>query len=124
MPDITYAGKSEGDAFDLYHLMADGDSDGQNRRPVLEILVDSDDHIWVAAIPTVYGPLLATLPQQTKGKVHRHTDHELAAAIGEDNATEICLGAVAAYVLPRVATLMARVYCPAKPVDITDEWPK
>ena len=106
MPDITYVGKSEGESFDLFYLMADGG------RPVLEILVDSDNKIWVAAVPTGYGSLLATLPQQTKGEAHRHTDEQLAEAIGYDNATEICLGAIAAYVVPRIATLMARVYCP------------
>ena len=106
MPDITYVGKSDGDYFDLYHLLADGDSNGQNRRPVMEILIDPFDQIWVCGVNGL------SIPQVTKGKVHRHTDHELAEAIGDDNATEICLGAVVNYVHPRIATLMARVYCP------------
>lgn len=115
MPDITYVGKSEGESFDLFHYLADGN------RPVLEILVDSDDKIWIAAVPTEYGPLLATLPQQTKGEAHRHTDEQLAQAIGFENATTICIGAIAAYVVPRIATLMARVYCPATPITVKGE---
>ena len=106
MPDITYVGKSDGDYFDLYHMLADGDSDGQNRRPVMEILVDPENHIWVCGINGL------SIPQVTKGKVHRHTDPELAPIIGDDNATEVCLGSIAQYVVPRIATLMARVYCP------------
>jgi len=98
--DITYVGRSEGDYFDLYHFLADG------QRPVLEILIDPANAIWVAGVTGL------SVPQVTKGQVHRHTDEELAAAIGEDNATTICLGSIAAYVVPRIATLMARVYCP------------
>lgn len=109
MPDITWVGKSEGDYFDLYHLLADGDSDGHNRRPVLEVLVSPDNKIWIAGCAG-YG---VPVPQETNGKVHRHVDAVLAEHIGEDNATEICIGSVAQYVLPRIATLMARVYCPA-----------
>lgn len=110
MPDITYAGQSDGGTFELFHLMADGDSDGQNRRPVLEILVDAEDKIWVAGVPSATVGLPATLPQVTKGTVHRHTDEQLEVA-GIDTSY-VCLGAVAAYVVPRIATLMARVYCP------------
>lgn len=109
MPDITYVGKSEGDYFDLYHLLADDQSpkrDGSERRPVLEVLVCPENKIWVAGVTGL------SVPQETHGRVHRHTDAELAKHIGEANATEICLGAVAAYVIPRAVTLMARVYCP------------
>lgn len=106
MPDITYAGKSEGDYFDLFHLMADGSSDGENRRPVLEILISPDDKIWIAGVDG-YGVMV---PQETNGKVHRHTDEEFEAK-GIDTEY-VCLGAVAGYIVPRIATMMARVYCP------------
>lgn len=116
MPDITYHGSSEGGTFEVFYLMADGDSDGQNRRPVLEVLVDRDDKIWIAAVQSPYVPAVSTLPQVTNGTVHRHTDEDLEAA-GVDSAC-VCLGAVMAYVFPRIATLMARVYCPAKPAIV------
>lgn len=98
--DITYVGKSNGDYFDLFHYLSDGN------RPVMEILVSPDNVIWIAGT-CGYG---VGVPQETKGRVHRHTDDELEAA-GIDTAY-VCLGAIAAYVVPRIATLMARVYCP------------
>lgn len=98
--DITYVGESDGDYFSLFHLLADGD------RPVLEILVDPYDQLWVAGMTGL------SIPQQTAGTVHRHCDESLAEAIGRDNATHICLGSIAAYVRPRVVDLLARVYCP------------
>jgi len=98
--DITYVGKSEGDYFDLYHYLSDGG------RPVMEILVSPDDKIWVAGC----GGFGQGVPQETKGTIHRHTDEQLEA-VGIDTAY-VCLGSVAAYVVPRIATLMARVYCP------------
>lgn len=97
--DITYVGTSGGGSFELYHFLADGN------RPVLEILVDRDDKIWICKIGE-------DMPQVTKGEVHRHLNEELAPVIGVENATEVCLGSIAAYVVPRIATLMARVYCP------------
>lgn len=100
MPDITYVGKSDGDYFDLFHYLSDGN------RPVLEILVSPDNEIYVAGVGG-YGQLV---PQLTKGTVHRHTDEQLEQA-GIDTEY-VCLGAVASYVVPRIATLMARVYCP------------
>lgn len=112
MPDITYVGKSEGDYFELFHLLADGDASGSGRRPVMEVLVDPEDKIWVSGVAG-YG---VTVPQETKGTVHRHTDEELEAA-GIDSQ-HVCLGAVMSYVVPRVATLMARVYCPATTPDL------
>ena len=100
MSDITYVGKSDGDYFDLFHYMSDGN------RPVLEILVDPSDKIWVSGV----GGYGVAVPQETKGQAHRHTDEQLEAA-GIDTE-HVCLGAIAAYVQPRIATLMARVYCP------------
>lgn len=98
--DITYVGKSEGDYFDLFHYLSDGN------RPVMEILVSPDNVIWIAGT----GGYGVGVPQETKGVVHRHTDDELEA-VGIDTEY-VCLGAIAAYVVPRIATLMARVYCP------------
>lgn len=105
MPDITYVGKSEGDYFDLFHLLADG-TDESTRRPVMEICISPDNEIYVSGV-NGYGVLV---PMLTKGKVHRHTDAELEQA-GIDTEY-VCLGSVMAYVKPRIATLMARVYCP------------
>jgi hypothetical protein len=107
VPDITYVGKSDGDYFDMFHYLADDQSekrDGSQRRPVMEILVDPTDSIWVCGVNGL------SIPQPTKGTVHRHTDEQFEAA-GID-ASYVCLGSVAAYVVPRIATLMARVYCP------------
>lgn len=107
IPDITYVGKSEGGYFDLFHMLADGDdSDGSNRRPVLEILVSPDDRIWIAGV----GGYGVAVPRETGGVAHRHRDEDLEAA-GIDTEY-VCLGAVMAYVIPRVASLMARAYCP------------
>jgi hypothetical protein len=97
--DITYVGKSEGSYFDLFHYLADGN------RPVLELLVCPENKIWIAATTGL------SVPQETKGVVHRHKDEELEAA-GVDTEY-ICHGSIAAYVVPRIGTLMARVYCPA-----------
>lgn len=96
--DITYVGKSNGDYFEVFHYLADGD------RPVMEILVCPDDKIWISATNGL------SIPQETKGAVHRHVDEQLEAA-GIDTEY-VCLGAIAAYVVPRIGTLMARVYCP------------
>ena len=87
MPDITYVGSSEGDYFELFHLLADGNSDGTNRRPVLEILISPDNKIWIAGVEG-HGN---GIPQETKGEVHRHTDAVLAAELGYDNATHVCM---------------------------------
>lgn len=106
MPDITYVGR-ENDT-DVFHVLADGDSDGANRRPVLKVLVDDTDRIWVAAIGE-------SLPILTRGEAHRHMDEELERS-GIDTRY-VCLGSVVAYVGPRIVTLMARVYCPR--VDVT-----
>lgn len=108
--DITYVGRSEGDYFDLYHVMTDVDEHGDESlnesRPMLEVLVDPDCAIWVAGV-SGYG---ISVPVRTSGRAHRHIDPELEAA-GIDTSI-ICLGSVGAYVRPRVGTLMARVYCP------------
>lgn len=99
--DITYEGVSQG--WEKFYFRADGD------RPVLEILIPGNDRIYVASVkdgdPVVY---------ETMGMVHRHTDEALEAA-GIDTQY-ICLGSVKSYVVPRIATLMARVYCPSTPV--------
>lgn len=97
--DVTYVGKSEGDYFDLFHFLADGD------RPVLEVLVDPYDQIWICGVTGL------SIPQVTLGKTHRHS-------IVDGVEPVICLKSVATYVVPRIATLMARVYCPAKPADL------
>lgn len=99
--DITYVGKSEGDYFDLYHLLSDGD------RPVLEVLVDPDNAIWVCGMNGL------SVPQVTNGKAHRH---EIAPGL----EPMICLKSVAQYIVPRGVTMMARVYFPA-PVESESE---
>lgn len=117
MPDITYVGKSEGDFFELFHMLADDISearDGSERRPVMEILIDPNDNIWISGVDG-YG---VPVPQMTHGKVHRHTDPELEEA-GIDTE-HVCQGAIAAYVVPRIATLMARVYCPRQTANAKD----
>ena len=105
--DIVYVGKSDGDYFELFHYLADGG------RPVMEILIDPENKIWVSGMTGL------SIPQVTKGEVHRHTDEYFEIA-GIDSEY-ICLGSIAAYVVPRIGTLMARVYCPA---DATKETKK
>lgn len=100
--DLTYVGKSDGDYFELFHFLADGN------RPVLEVLVAPDDIIWVSG---VHGMMM---PQSTKGKAHRHAPAEGLEPV-------ICLKSLALYVAPRIATLMGRVYCPNELVKQTDE---
>lgn len=129
MEGLHYAGESDGGSFHLFHYLADGKSDGTDSRPVLEVLVDSDDRIWVAGIATDDAPLLVTLPQRTNGSVHRHPlgelDDETAVMLNVTGSVEpvsgICVSSVYAYVYPRIATLMARVYCPAQRIDLADE---
>lgn len=125
---LHYVGKSEGDVFALFHYCADGKSDGSHSRPVLEVLVDDEDQIWVAAIPTKFTPFLGTMPQRTNGSAHRHPLNQLDVETAMDLSitgyveptTGICVASVLAYVHPRLATLMGRVYCPAKPLTVHD----
>lgn len=118
MPQIDYVGTNPL-GYDEFHLMADGNSDGSDRRPVLGIYVDTDDRIWISGVSD------ALNFQSTNGTVHRHDMDEIAAADPEMATmmdlcgavhNGICMGALAAYVVPRVATLMARVYVPKVPV--------
>lgn len=114
MPQIDYVGTNPL-GYDEFHLMADGNSDGSDRRPVLEIYVAQDNKIWIAGVekPETF--------QATNGTVHRHDMDEIAA-VDPEMATMmdlcgavhngICMGALTAYVIPRIATLMARVYVP------------
>jgi hypothetical protein len=97
--DITYVGKSDGDYFDLFHVIVDG-------RPVMEILVCPENTVWVAGV-SGFG---VAVPQQTAGVVHRHRD-EWFEQNGIDSE-HVCLGSIRAFVVPRIASLMARVYCP------------
>jgi hypothetical protein len=94
--DITYVGKSDGDYFDLYHFLADGN------RALLEILVSPDMSIWIAGV----GGFGIAVPQLTKGVAHSHS-------IVEGIEPVVCLKSVAGYVIPRISTLMGRVYVPA-----------
>lgn len=102
--NLTYVGKGENDV-DLFHFLADGD------RPVLTICVAHDDTIWVGPVDCKNWDL-----QKTKGVIHRHpldeSDEILSQAILGVPATNVCSGAIAQYILPRIATMMARVYCP------------
>ena len=109
MDNITYVGKGE-NAADLFHCIADGN------RPVMTIAVDIHDCIWI-------GPVNAkpSQMQKTKGVVHRHpldeSDEILSQAILGVPATDVCSGSIAQYIVPRTATMMARVYCPQVSVD-------
>jgi hypothetical protein len=106
--DMTYVGESEGGTFDLFHFLSDGN------RPVLEILVSKEDNsIWVAGIDTTY--ILTTLPQRTKGVAHRHPLETDGVTFGE----YVCMESVLVYILPRIVTMMARVYCPKDSTQVT-----
>jgi len=102
--DIKWIRRDSG--WHTFHMLADGN------RPVLAMFVNENDPelvIWVG------DPRLAHLiketwtgAQQTLGRAHTHPK------IDESGVTTIvCIGSIASYVLPRIATLMARVYLPA-----------
>jgi hypothetical protein len=99
--DITYV-RQDGN-FEVFHYLADGN------RPVLNILVDTLDQIWIAAVEPPLNYVTNT-PQLTKGVAHRHTD-EVLQTMGVTLET-VCLQSIAAYIVPRIGTMMARVYCP------------
>lgn len=96
--DVTYVGKSEGDYFELFHYLADGD------RPVLEILVDPESRVWIAGVTGL------SIPQDTGKKVHRHRDEELEAH-GIDTE-HVCTGGITIITALNIVDWMARVYCP------------
>lgn len=99
MDDITYVGQSEGNYFTLYHYLADGG------RPVMEILVDPDNEIWIAGVTGL------SIPQRTGFHVHRHRDHELEE-FGIDTE-HICIGSLNVVTSLHIIDFMARVYAPA-----------
>lgn len=83
----------------VFHFLADGN------RPVLEIYVDestdTDAKLPILINGVGKGP---DDIQQTKGTTH--------ADVSGDK-TRICMNCLAKYIVPRIATLMARVYVPA-----------
>lgn len=113
--NITYVGANGSDH--LFHFLADGD------RPVLEIYVDenaasnSDKPNLPIRINGVGHPLDNV--QVTKGLTHAEPVH--AVKDGQDGIElHICVGCLASYVLPRIVTLMARVYVPTVVDNVTD----
>ena len=102
--NLTYAGKDNENNSDIFHFLADGN------RPVLQIVVDSQDRMWIGPVKCLGWEM-----QLTKGTVHRHpTDEadEILANAMNLPVTDICMDAVVNYIVPRIATMMARVYCP------------
>ncbi len=93
MPGFAYVGKHE-TGMDLIHLLADGD------RPVLEVYVNSAGKIFVNGVGRPVDDM-----QLTKGEVHFH-EHE-----GQEI---VCPNAFMSYMIPRMHTLMARVYVPVE----------
>jgi hypothetical protein len=105
--DMMYVGRSEGDYFEVFHYLADDQSkerDGSGNRPVLEILVCPENKIWIAGVNGL------SIPQETNGRAHRHIDPQLEDA-GIDTE-HVCIASIIKYIVPRAATMMARVYCP------------
>jgi hypothetical protein len=104
MDGLEYVGKGENNS-DIFHCIADGN------RPVLEIAVDVQDNIWIGRVG-VSGFQM----QMTKGKIHRHpldeSDEILSQALIGEPPTDVCVDSIAQYIVPRIATMMARVYCP------------
>jgi len=94
---VSYVGKSEGDYFDLYHVVVED-------RPVLEILIDPEHYVWIAGMTGL------SVPQQTGVRIHTHTDPEFEAA-GIDTEM-ICFGGLVALAHLHGITWMARVYVP------------
>lgn len=123
MPTVEYV-QTWGQTGERFRLVTDGGT-----RPAMEILVDSDNSIYVA--PIVHDNLVpGTCVLQTKGKVHRHdSDQPILAEDGTPapdfeqiiiknhvlSPTGVCMSSIYSYVMPRVATLMARCYAPQLP---------
>ena len=108
--NLTYVGKDESDN-DLFHYLADGN------RPVMVIAVQPhNDSVWIGPVDAKGWQM-----QKTKGVVHRHpldeSDEILSQAILGVSATDVCVGSIMQYILPRIATMMARVYCPQVKAD-------
>jgi hypothetical protein len=104
--NMQYVGENAG-MFKIYFL-ADGD------RPVLEISVMKTD--GSVKVGRVDGPLDDILA--TKGMTH------IVDVITENGASKLpCMNCLAVYVVPRIVTLMARVYAPVQTglldVDLT-----
>lgn len=100
MTDITYVGRSEGDYFDLFHYIADGD------RPVMELLVDPDCNIWIAGVTGL------SIPQDTGFRVHRHRDPELEEH-GIDTE-HVCMASLVVRTELNIIDWLARVYVPVQ----------
>jgi hypothetical protein len=115
--DIVYVDEIRDDLTGMsiwsrFHYLDDG------LRPIMEILVDWKGNIWVAGIDTEITHD-SVLPVLTKGMTHRHVDDALAKELGEENASEVCRDGLITYVLPRIATLMARCYVPKHPEPLS-----
>jgi len=122
MPEIRFV-KTVG-ALDEFALLADGQSDGSDRRPVLALYVDrTDEALWIAPYDTKTGQPQTWSIQKTSGVMHRHplgeiaeTDPETALMVDAlgivDGQTDVCMGTMYHYVTERAFTLMARVYYP------------
>lgn len=103
--DIVYVGASGTDH--LIHFLADGD------RPILEIYVDEKDvvdeqdgqQMLRIRINGIGRPLDDIQP--TRG-----TTHTLAKIDENGVETRICVTCLARYIVPRIATMLARVYVP------------
>lgn len=123
MPTVEYV-QTWGQTGERFRLVTDGGT-----RPAMEILVDNDDSIYVA--PIVHDNVIpGDCLLQTKGKVHRHDpDQPIADETGNPmgefeqiviknhalSPTGVCMSSIYSYVMPRVATLMARCYAPQLP---------
>lgn len=107
--DIKHVSKNG--ARHTFHYLADGD------RPVLVIYVDespeADAKLPILINGVGKGP---DDIQQTKGVTHA------AVQVSEDGAKPyICINCLARYVVPRIGTLMARVYVPTEVTPLSED---
>lgn len=110
MADLRYVGSS--DNRHLFHFLADGD------RPALEIYVNAkpgEDKLPIF-INAVGAPLDDM--QETKGLTHMTSKLDTDVDGAPLGVTPlVCINCLAGYIVPRIHTLMTRVYVP-KTADV------
>src|SRR5687768_1995141 len=105
---ITHTGKqfkTGEQTLDVYAWVGDGG------RELLYVGVDTDTlQLFIAPVTTLPIDLMdSDMWKLTKGRAHTH---ETDIGEGDDPVpvTEICLSSIMRYMMPRIATMMGRVY--------------
>ena len=110
---IEWVSKTAG--WHTFHCLAD------DMRPIMALFVNENDPdcaIWIGDIRMAHmiGETW-NFAQITKGRTHLHVDHDITDE-GVTRHVRVCPGPIVQYIVPRSATMMARVYVPADTVQI------